>query len=143
MRFSEAKGRQVVSTSSAVAVGRVDVFVVDPATSMVVAMRLKKTANGDTLMWRDVTAFGVDAVTVSGDDKITVASGDVVALSGKDHQVVGKRVLSTAGDELGEVTDVEFDPDSGAVTSLVLDNGDVAGSRLVAVGSYAVVVSAD
>ncbi|MGV8967740.1 MAG: PRC-barrel domain-containing protein [Cellulomonas sp.] len=129
--------------SNAEAVGSVDGFVLDPVTSMVVALHLRKTKNGDTLLWRDVTAFGVDAVTVSGDDKITDPGGEVVALSGKDHQVVGKRVLSTAGDELGEVTDVEFDPDSGAVTALVLNTGGVAGTRLVGVGSYAVVVSAD
>jgi sporulation protein YlmC with PRC-barrel domain len=50
---------------------------------------------------------------------------------------------STAGDELGTVTDVEFDGGSGSVTRLRLDDHEVAGVRLRGVGSYAVVVTAE
>ncbi|MGI9004302.1 MAG: PRC-barrel domain-containing protein [Pseudonocardia sp.] len=143
MRFSEAKGRKVVSTSTADAVGKVDEFVVDPKAQAVLALVLAKTDSGHTLRWVDIAAFGTDAVTVTGADKITEADEDVAALTGKDHRLLGKRVLSTAGDELGKVSDVEFDGESGAVTSLVLDEGEVAGTRLVGVGSYAVVVMAE
>lgn len=143
MRFSEAKGRKVVSTSTADTVGKVDEFVVDPKSHTVLALVLAKTDSGPTLRWVDIVAFGTDAVTVTGADKITEADEDVAALTGKDHRLLGKRVLSTAGDELGKVSDVEFDGESGAVTSLVLDDGEVAGTRLVGVGSYAVVVTAE
>jgi uncharacterized protein YrrD len=140
MRFSDAAGRQVVSTSTAETLGSVDEFVVYPPSHAVVALLLKKTAAGDTLLWSDLTAFGADAVTVSGADKLTAPRADLVALSGKDHRLLGKRVLSTAGDELGTVDDVEFDPDTGIITALVLAGGDVAGVRLIGVGSYAVIV---
>jgi len=143
MRFSDASGRKVVSTSTADRVGRVDEFIVDPKTRSVVAVELKKTENGNTLRWSDITAFGADAVTVTGAEKITDGGDDVTALAGKDHRVLGKRVLSSKGDELGKVKDVEFDPESGAVTALILDNGQVEGSTLVGVGSYAVVVHAE
>jgi uncharacterized protein YrrD len=143
MRFSEARGRKVVSTSTADSVGTVHDFVVDPKAAAVLAMEVKKAEAGNTLRWSDITAFGSDAVTVTGPDKITEAGDDVAALLGKDHRVVGKRVLSTDGDELGEVADVEFDVDSGAITSLVLDEGGIAGARLVGVGPYAVVVRAE
>ena len=43
------------------------------------------------------------------------------------------------GDEIGTVDDVEFDPETGEVTSLILASGDIAGTRLVGIGSYAVV----
>jgi sporulation protein YlmC with PRC-barrel domain len=76
-------------------------------------------------------------------DAITEAGEQVTAHLGKDHRLVGKRVLSTAGDELGMVDDVEFEPSSGAVTLLVLDHGEVAGVRLRGVGSDAVVVTAE
>lgn len=143
MRFSEAKGRKVVSTSTADSVGKVDDFVVDPKARRVYAVSVSHTDSGDTLRWADVVSFGADAVTVSAPDKITQAGDDVAALSGKDRQIVGKRVLSTAGNELGRVSDVEFDDDSGAVTTLVLDDGGIEGARLVGVGSYAVVVEPD
>lgn len=143
MRFSEALGHKVVSTSTADTVGVVQDFFVDPETAAVLAVGLKKTESGDTLRWTDITAFGSDAVTVAGPEKITDADHDVASLKGKEHSVVGKRVLSTKGDELGEVSDVEFDVESGALASLVLDDGGIAGDRLVGVGSYAVVVRAD
>lgn len=141
--FSEAKGRQVVSTSTADTVGKVHELVVDPATRTVLALELKKTASGDTLRYTDITAFGEDAVTVAGADAITEAGEDVAALLGKDHHLLGKRVLSSAGDELGKVTDIEFSAESGRVTALHLDGSQVAGQRLLGVGSYAVVVTAE
>ena len=140
MRFSEAAGRQVVSTSAADTVGRVDEFVVDPRRRAVVALSLKRTDGGDTLLWTDIVAFGADAVTVTGAEKIVDAAPAIVALSGKEHRLVGKRVLTVAGDDIGTVDDVEFDADTGTITSLLLPAGDVAGARLIGVGSYAVVV---
>lgn len=143
MRFSAASGRQVVSTSTAATVGKVDEFVVDPRRRAVIAMLLKKTGSGEVLRWTDLTAFGEDAVTVPGADKIGDADPEITSLSGKDHRMLGKRVLSTLGDELGSVADVEFDPETGVITALVLGDGSIEGVRLVGVGSYAVVVQAE
>jgi sporulation protein YlmC with PRC-barrel domain len=140
MRFSEATGRQVVATSTADTVGRVDDFVVDPRRRAVVALSLKRTDGGDTLLWTDILGFGSDAVTVTSGDKIVDAAPAIVALSGKEHRLVGKRVLTAGGDDIGTVDDVEFDADTGTITSLLLPQGDVAGARLIGVGSYAVVV---
>lgn len=143
MRFSEAAGRKVVSTSTAETVGQVDGFVVDPVSRSVLAVRVRKAESGDILPWAGVLGFGSDAVTVSGPDAISGAGDDLGALLGRDHRLVGKRVLSTGGDELGTVRDVEFDAHTGAVTLLVLADGEVAGVRLRGVGSYAVVVAAE
>ncbi len=143
MRFSEAKGRKIVSTGTAETVGKVDGFVVDPRSRTVLALEVKKAASGDVLAWQQVESFGTDAVTVIGADTIADAGPQVAALTGKDHRLLGKRVLSTAGDELGKVKDVEFDGASGAVTLLLLDRGEVAGVRLRGVGSYAVIVTAE
>ena len=63
-------------------------------------------------------------------------------MSGKDQRLLGKRVLTTFGEDLGPVTDVDFDPDSGAVISLVLAGGDISGNRLIGIGSYAAIVHA-
>lgn len=144
MRFSDADGRKIVSTSSAETVGKVSGFVVDPVTRSVIAVQVRRADDGDTLRWPQVVAFGSDAVTVEAASAITEADDEVTALLGKDHRLVGKRVLSTAGDELGTLTDVEFDGASGSVTRLLLaDNDEIAGVRLRGVGSYAVVVTAE
>jgi sporulation protein YlmC with PRC-barrel domain len=141
--FSAATGRQVVSTSTAVTLGKIDEFVIDPHARAIVAVTLKKTDGGDTLRWSDITAFGADAVTVAGADRLSASPPELAALSGKDHRILGKRVLATTGDELGSVDDVEFDPRTGAITALALTSGRVDGVHLIAVGSYAVVVRAD
>lgn len=140
MKFSEGRNHKVVSTSTADTVGKVHEYVVDPLTHAVLALQLKKTSDGDTLRWSDITAFGTDAVTVSGADTIGAPGADVTALTGKDHVLIGKRVLSNAGDELGHVKDVEFDAETGVLEELLLADATVAGARLVGVGSYAVVV---
>lgn len=143
MRFSEAKGRKVVSASNAETVAKVDEFLIDPKTRAVLAIKLKKSSAGDTLLWTEITGFGADAVIVAGVESLKEAPARVDRLEGKDRRVLGKRVLSTGGDVLGEVKDVEFDAESGAVTALILADGDLAGARLVGIGSYAVVVKAE
>lgn len=141
MRFSDSDGRKVVSTSSATTIGKVSGFAVDPSTRTVVALHLNKTdGNADAVLWSALKAFGPDAVTVTGPEAFTKAEGEIAELLDKHHKVEGRRVLTEGGDELGKVQDVEFDAESGQVTSLVLKDGDVAGARLLGVGSYAVVV---
>ncbi len=140
MRFTDAVGRQVVSTSTAATVGKVDEFVVDPQRQAVVAVLLKKADSGSTLAWSDIAAFGADAVTVASADNLTEPTPEIASLTGKDHQLIGKRVLSTAGDDLGKVTDVDFDPATGSITNLLLPGAEIVGARLIGVGSYAVVV---
>jgi len=143
MLFSQAKGHKVVASSTAATVGKVSGFVVDPVTRSVVAVQVKKAEKGDFLRWADLVAFGADAVTVSDDSAIGDGGPDVSALAGKAHRVLGKRVLTSGGDELGKVADVDFDPETGTVSALVLGKGgggEVAGERLIGIGSYAVVV---
>ena len=142
MLFSEAKGRKIVSTSSADTVGKIDEFVVDPASHSVLALSLKKTDHGDTLRWSEITAFGEDAVTVSGADRINEADEQISALAGKHNRMLGRRVLSTDGNELGEIADVEFDPESGSITAIKLADQQVEGVRLIGIGSWAIVVEA-
>ncbi|MGI8665808.1 MAG: PRC-barrel domain-containing protein [Jatrophihabitans sp.] len=132
----------MVSISTAATLGKIDEFIIDPRTRAVVAVTLKRADHADTLRWKDITVFGADAVTVSGDDQLTETTPELAGLSAKDHRVIGKRVLATTGDELGMVDDVEFDPTTGAITGLLLASGVVAGTRLIGVGSYAVVVQA-
>ena len=141
MRFSEAKGYKVVSKASADTVGKITDYVIDPKAGKVAALVLKKTSgDGDTLPWADLSSFGTDAVTVDNETVIVEASAELAELTGKRHAAHGKRVLTTDGADLGDVEDIEFDPETGKITALVLKEGEVEGHRLMAVGSYAVVV---
>ncbi|MGI8459876.1 MAG: PRC-barrel domain-containing protein [Propionibacteriaceae bacterium] len=135
----------MVSTSSATKVGRVSSFVVDPSAQRVVAVLLKKTpGDADVVLWQALTAVGPDAITVTDSDVFTGKDdAEVSALIGKDHELKRKRVLTEDGEEIGSVEDVEFDAESGIVTALLTGEDSVAGSRLLGVGGYAVVVRRD
>lgn len=139
--FSDAKGRKVVATATAETVGRIDAFLVDPSSRKVAAMKVGKSGKaGDTLRWSDLVAFGDDAVTVLAADKLSTLDDSLQPLSGKEGELVGKLVLSSRGDELGVVDDVEFDPTTSDIVALHLDGATIDGVRLIGVGSYAVVV---
>lgn len=140
MRFSDAKGHKVVDKSTATTVGQVRGFLVNPRSRSVAALRLKKTDRGNVLRWSDLTAFGIDAITIGDSAAITELDDGLEAFRGKRRRLLKKRVLTTGGDELGEVADVEFDPDTGTLTTILLQDGEVAADRLVGIGSYAVVV---
>lgn len=138
MRFTEALKRDVVATSSASSIGRVTGFVVDPRRQQVVALRIGK-ADHDTLAWSDVTAFGVDAVTVDSTDRLRSAEAGPEA---DQTDLLGHRVLDDHGVEHGTVQDVEFDPDTGQLRYLLTSSEEVDGSRLHGVGSWAAVITA-
>lgn len=142
-RFSEALKRPVMTTAGARSVGSVSGFVVDPVSRRLLALRLAKTpGSGDIVLWEDLTAFGPDAVTLPTDAPVSEARGRVAELGGKDAELVGKRMLTDAGAELGTVDDVDFDPGTGSISYLMSADDRIAGDRLIGCGSYAVVVRA-
>lgn len=143
MLFSEAVGQRVVSTTSAATVGHVGSLVIDPAAQRVVALSLKKTpVTGSLLPWSEITAFGADAVTVASESQIIEEEGRYAELNSKAHVILKKRILNTAGLQVGTVRDVDFDPADGRILGILTDDQPIDGRALIGVGSYAVVVRA-
>ncbi len=143
MLFSQARKRDVVDTATATRIARVDGFVVLPGPARVALLRLGKVSGAGTLLaWGDVQGFGPDAVTVATDAVIRPAR-DALEQRAEDNdlEILGKRVLSERGMELGTVTDVDFDPDTGSITTLITKTETIAGERLIGLGGYAAVVS--
>ncbi|MGH3776623.1 MAG: PRC-barrel domain-containing protein [Pseudonocardiaceae bacterium] len=143
MLFSQARKRDVVNTTTATRVARVDGFVVLPGPARVALLRLSKVSGAGTLLaWGDLQGFGPDAVTVATDAVIRPAH-DALEQRAEDNdlEILGKRVLTERGLELSTVTDVDFDPETGAVTTLITKTETIAGERLIGLGGYAVVVS--
>lgn len=143
MLFSQARKRDVVDTATATRIARVDGFVVLPGPARVALLRLGKVGGAGTLLgWDDVQGFGPDAVTVSTDAVIRPAR-DALEQRAEDNdlEILGKRVLTEHGMELGTVNDVDFDPETGSITTLITKTETIAGERLIGLGSYAAVVS--
>lgn len=143
MLFSQARKRDVVDTATATRIARVDGFVVLPGPARVALLRLGKVSGAGTLLaWDDVQGFGPDAVTVATDAVIRPAR-DALEQRAEDNdlEILGKRVLTERGMELGTVTDVDFDPDTGSITTLITKTEAIVGERLIGLGGYAAVIS--
>lgn len=145
IRFSDIRDHPVLSTGDATTVGKVARLVIDPAERRVVAIGVKKSKGpGDLLLWDAISAIGPDAVTVTAADRITdpPAALEQRLTADLDLDVVGHRVLTDHGRDLGKLRDVEFDPADGRVVTLMLKEAFVDGANLLGIGPYAVVVRA-
>lgn len=140
--FTEARGRDVVSDADGEVVGCIDRFVVDPDTSRISSFRLNSVSDMKRyLSWRDVAAFG-PVVRVADAGVLRLPDGEREERIRRDYGMLGKRIITDTGHELGKVTDVAFDPEDGTLTCLVLEDRELPGDRLLGVGPYAVVVAA-
>lgn len=142
--FREAKGRPVVSRSSAEQLGHVGSLVADAGSRRVVAVVMGSGRKATAIEWAQVSGFGPDAVVVDeGVDPADEQGSDGAKdLTSGRLDPLGKRLLTDHGDEVGVVDDVEFDADSAALIAVLSDQGHRLDSEhLLGIGSYAVVVS--
>jgi len=141
--FAAANGRKVVSRTSAEELGKVTHIVVDVERRKVELLVVGKGRNARLVEWDDVSGFGPDAVMVA-DDSTLAAPHDDRGRAAADGQLdlLGKHALSDAGNDIGPVTDVVFDPATGAIETLVLRESEEPATSLLAAGSFAAVVRA-
>jgi sporulation protein YlmC with PRC-barrel domain len=100
-----------------------------------------------------VHAVGDDAVTINAEaDALTPANApEAVALVKSKRGVIGSKVLTEKGQQLGEVRDFEFDPVTFALTSLSVPPAvnavgeilTIAGDKVLTIGEDTIVVAAD
>ncbi|WP_432044058.1 PRC-barrel domain-containing protein [Streptomyces cadmiisoli] len=139
--FNQAKGRNVVGLATAETLATVTGLAITPSPGRVAALRLKTKSRGTLVTWNRLQAFGRDAVTVrSAADFQT--EDDISIPADKQHDPIGKRVLTETGKDLGPVQDIEFDETTGHIQRLITADRDVPGDLILGAGSYAVVVAA-
>lgn len=141
--FRQATGRKVISRASAEELGRVSHFVVDAERRHITALVLGRGRKARLVDWEFLSGFGPDAVMVADDGALRGPDGDRerLAVDGK-LDLLDKRALTEGGNEVGPVSDVTFDPQTGSIESLLVGEGAVPGSALLGSGSYAVVLDA-
>ena len=140
MNVDDLLGKPVLDVSTATTAGRIDDLVVDVGGRTVRGLVVGKSANGGAwLEWSDIKSMGADAVTIERVDVVTAPPGDV-GPGCRQAKVLGGRVLTDEGRELGPLATIDIDPDSGAVEALVLADRRVAADQLIGIGSYATVI---
>lgn len=144
MRFSDAVGTTVLSRDDAEELGRVRHLLVDVGQRRVTALHIDGRRKKALLVdWEELSGFGPDAVVVGPGSTLRGPADDrELAMVSGDLDWRGRRVLTDHGDLAGAVTDVEFDPATGALTAVATDMADYAADRLLALGPFCVIVRA-
>ncbi|MFI9810084.1 PRC-barrel domain-containing protein [Streptomyces sp. NPDC052301] len=138
--FTQVRGLPVITAEEAATLGTVRDLTIDARTRCIACLRLSGAPKGAAVIdWDEVEAVGQDAVIVRS--RAAAESGSEGAP--EHHEAVGSRVLTEYGSEHGTVKDVAFDPVSGRILTLYTALGDIAGERLIGLGSYATVVHAE
>jgi uncharacterized protein YrrD len=163
-RFREAIGRRVIARDTAEEIGLVSRFLVDldarvravaitsgevgpmtvgPPLMSGVAGVARLPAPSALLDWTAIAGFGPDAVVAMSGAHLREPATDEEwkALTG-GAQLLDRPLMTDAGDIVGTIADVEFDEGGGTVSGFVVDDRTVPLTRLVAVGSFAVIVAA-
>ena len=140
-RFAAASGRRVVSRTTAEELGKLAHIVIDVKRRRVTSLVVRKGRKAVLIAWDQVSGFGPDAVMIADETALHEPRDDHehAAADGK-LELVGKRTLSDTGNDLGTVTDVVFEPNTGAIESILVDDREEPAAALLGAGSFAVIV---
>lgn len=141
--FRRTTGRKVISRASARDLGTVNHLLVDADQRRIAAVVVGRGRKAQLVDWEQLSGFGPDAVMVRDEGALRSPLDDRerAATDGK-LELVGKRVLTERGNQLGVVDDVTFDPGSGAVETMRIGDREVPAGSLLGSGPYAVVLDA-
>ncbi len=135
MRFSELKGRAVVSLDDATKIGEVEDLMVDPVSLHVVSLRVHAGHFKAplTIPAGDVQSVGADAVTLTTNSTLAGApspdtdtgpdSAASAAPAVELTSVLGTKVVTDAGTLVGRLSDVVLDWSQLAITGYEVHEG--------------------
>jgi sporulation protein YlmC with PRC-barrel domain len=134
-------GRRVVSGGTAEALGEVDGALVDTTTHRVTDLYVRHGRSDTFVGWDEIDAIGPDAVVLGAEvsPREPQTDREKAAAAGK-LSIIGKRVLDDRGFARGALGDLDFDADSGAITSISVEDATLAADSLIGIGGYAVVI---
>ncbi|CAL9613090.1 PRC-barrel domain-containing protein [Streptomyces sp. enrichment culture] len=138
MPYSRLRGLPVVSAGArgGKRLGTVGALTVDVSSGEVTHLRVRRgrLRGGSVLPWSAVEAVGPEAV------RVRVPGGPVPVP--EHHELIGRPVLTDAGEDRGTVLDVAFDPATGRLEAVLTTSGVLPPQRLRGLGDHALVVRA-
>jgi uncharacterized protein YrrD len=140
-QFTSARGRKVVSRSSAEELGTVSYLVVNGEHQRIATVVVGKRRKARLIDWQDLSGFGPDAIMVAAENALREPRNEreQAAASG-ELQLLGRRALSDVGNTLGTVDDVIFDPGTGALETILVGDDEHPATSLLGAGSFAVIL---
>ncbi len=137
MRLGAIMTRQVVDLESATTIGRVRDATLDLEHRSVSGFVLRSSpSSADWLPWEAVISIGSDAITVQSVRTLTEQPKQPRSVSVDD--VLASRVLSDRGVLMASVAEIDFDSETGLLTTITLaDGSSLRACDLLGSGSYA------
>lgn len=144
IRLSQLKGQRVLVQETAGIVGSVRRLQLDAESARIIAIELEGVTDGRTVVeWPAIASIGRDALIVaSAEDRRAPLDEAEQAFVAGQLDLEGKLVLDDAGDSLGRLLDLTFDEKTGRVTELDVAGRVIPIDRVIALGSYALIVPA-
>jgi uncharacterized protein YrrD len=125
MWSDELKDKPVISIAEGTKVGSVHDLLLDESCTQVVALIVGGGGllggHKQAVMYSAVRGMGPDAVMVEGRDAVQDLSDDGPLAASLHWSDVHQEMMTEGGVHLGRVGELEFDPQSGAVTALELE----------------------
>lgn len=124
MKYSDVKGRQVVTLGNADKVGYIDNAYISEDGANIIGFEVDMRgllAGQRVFTWDHLSSIGADAVTIPDEEALHELNRSTLAHSLSTSDVIGAKVMVERGDDLGKVGDIEFDGGSGAITEYILN----------------------
>lgn len=144
IRLSEVKGRRVMARDNAQTVGTVRRVQLDVASARIVAIELEAALDRATIVeWPAVVATTEDALMIeTAEDRREPLDEAEQAFVAGQLDLAGKLVMHDSGDVLGRIEDVAYEEKTGRVIELYVPGQVVPVERMIALGSYALIIPA-
>jgi uncharacterized protein YrrD len=128
LRGKDTVGRPVVTRDTGEKVGELRDLVIDRSGNRVLGIVLDEKGlfgSGKVIAWPAVRAVGLDSVII--DSKSSIVKTDelpeIQDILEQGYVLIGSRVQTTGGRVLGEIENVFFNPETGAVEGYELIGG--------------------
>jgi uncharacterized protein YrrD len=135
MKASEILGRAAVVREGGQKTGKVKDLVIDPSGRQVLGFVLVEGIFQKTMVapWAGLQTIGPDNVIFSAESNVVKASAAPAIKSVLDTKLRlrGRKLQTTAGKDLGEIDDLQFDERSGAVLGYQLSGGLFSGHQFL------------
>lgn len=127
--------RPVMAVNLAQEVGKVTGFAIHPDTGCIDAILYGRRSGTRIVAWEILAGIGPDAVMVADDGRIKAPyTPEEESIAKGERGLIGRRVLSEIGNNLGTITDFDFDADTGEILRIVTDQATLDGDVMVRVG---------
>jgi uncharacterized protein YrrD len=135
MKASEVLGRAAVIREGGQKAGKVKDLVIDPTGRQVLGFVLVESAFKKTHVarWAAMQTIGEDNVIFSTIGDVVKAAGapEIKDVLDSKLRFKGRKLQTTAGKDLGEIDDVQFDERSGQVLGYELSGGIFSGHHFL------------